>query len=123
MDEPLLRIDNIVKSFGKVVANKGVSLDVRPGEIHCLLGENGAGKTVLMSILYGMYQPDSGSITYKGKPLTIHSPKDAIHHRIGMVHQHFMLVPDPHRRGEHRPRPVQAVGRAEQHGPGGQAHP
>ena len=93
MDEPLLRIDNIVKSFGKVVANKGVSLDVRPGEIHCLLGENGAGKTVLMSILYGMYQPDSGSITYKGKPLTIHSPKDAIHHRIGMVHQHFMLVP------------------------------
>ena len=91
--EPLLRIDNIVKSFGKVVANKGVSFDVRPGEIHCLLGENGAGKTVLMSILYGMYQPDSGSITYKGKPLAIHSPKDAITHRIGMVHQHFMLVP------------------------------
>ena len=93
MEEPLLRIDNIVKSFGKVVANKGVSLDVRPGEIHCLLGENGAGKTVLMSILYGMYQPDSGSITYRGKPLAIHSPKDAIVHRIGMVHQHFMLVP------------------------------
>jgi general nucleoside transport system ATP-binding protein len=93
MDEPLLRIDNIVKSFGKVIANKGVSLDVRSGEIHCLLGENGAGKTVLMSILYGMYQPDSGSISYKGRPLIIHSPKDAIHHRIGMVHQHFMLVP------------------------------
>lgn len=93
MAEPLLRIDNIVKSFGRVVANKGVSFDVRAGEIHCLLGENGAGKTVLMSILYGMYQPDSGSISYRGKPLAIHSPKDAIRHRIGMVHQHFMLVP------------------------------
>ena len=93
MDEPLLRIDNIVKSFGRVVANKGVSLDVRAGEVHCLLGENGAGKTVLMSILYGMFLPDAGTIIYKGKPLTVHSPKDAIHHRIGMVHQHFMLVP------------------------------
>jgi general nucleoside transport system ATP-binding protein len=91
--EPVLKLDNIVKSFGRVVANKGVSFDVRPGEIHCLLGENGAGKTVLMSILYGMYQPDSGSITYKGKPLVIHSPREAIQHRIGMVHQHFMLVP------------------------------
>ena len=91
--EPILRIDGIVKSFGKVVANKGVSFDVRPGEVHCLLGENGAGKTVLMSILYGMFQPDAGTITYKGRPLAIHSPKDAIQHRIGMVHQHFMLVP------------------------------
>jgi general nucleoside transport system ATP-binding protein len=90
---PILIIENIVKSFGQVVANKGVSFDVRPGEIHCLLGENGAGKTVLMSILYGMYQPDSGSITYKGRPLAIHSPREAIEHRIGMVHQHFMLVP------------------------------
>lgn len=90
---PILKIDNIVKSFGQVVANKGVSFDVRPGEVHCLLGENGAGKTVLMSILYGMYQPDSGSITYKGEPLAIHSPREAIRHRIGMVHQHFMLVP------------------------------
>ena len=88
-----LRVEGIVKSFGKVMANKGVSFDVRPGEIHCLLGENGAGKTVLMSILYGMYQPDAGTITYKGQPLAIHSPKDAINHRIGMVHQHFMLVP------------------------------
>lgn len=93
MDQPLLRIDTIVKSFGPVIANKGVSFDVRAGEIHCLLGENGAGKTVLMSVLYGMYQPDSGQIYYEGKPLTIHSPRDAIHHRIGMVHQHFMLVP------------------------------
>lgn len=93
MDEPLLRIENIVKSFGPVVANKGVSFDVRAGEIHCLLGENGAGKTVLMSVLYGMYQPDAGQIYYRGQPLRIHSPKDAIRHRIGMVHQHFMLVP------------------------------
>jgi len=93
MDQPLLRIENIVKSFGPVIANKGISFDVRAGEIHCLLGENGAGKTVLMSILYGMYQPDSGHIYYKGERLRIHSPKDAIRHRIGMVHQHFMLVP------------------------------
>ena len=81
------------KSFpGGVRANRGVNLEVLRGEIHCLLGENGAGKTVLMSILYGLYTPDSGSIYFKNKKLDIHNPKDAINKRIGMVHQHFMLV-------------------------------
>ncbi len=93
MDQPLLRIENIVKTFPGVIANNGVSLEVKTGEIHCLLGENGAGKTVLMSILYGLYRPDSGQIFYKGHPLHVHSPKDAIRQRIGMVHQHFMLAP------------------------------
>lgn len=92
--EYILRMENIYKSFpGGVQANRGITLEVRPGEIHCLLGENGAGKTVLMSILYGLYKPDSGTIYYKGKKLDIHSTKDAIANRIGMVHQHFMLVP------------------------------
>jgi len=91
--EALLRIDNIVKKFPGVVANDHVSFEVYPGEVHCLLGENGAGKTVLMSVLYGLYQPDAGQIYYKGQPLHIHSPRDAIRNRIGMVHQHFMLVP------------------------------
>lgn len=93
MDQALLRMENIVKAFPGVVANKGINLEVRAGEIHSLLGENGAGKTVLMSILYGLYQPDEGQIYYKGQPLQVHSPKDAIQQRIGMVHQHFMLVP------------------------------
>ena len=91
--QPLLRMENIVKTFPGVIANRGINLEVRAGEIHSLLGENGAGKTVLMSILYGLYQPDEGQIYYKGQPLHVHSPKDAIRQRIGMVHQHFMLVP------------------------------
>ncbi len=93
MDNLILRMENMVKTFPGTVANRDVSLDVREGEIHCLLGENGAGKTVLMSTLYGLYQPDSGEIYYKGERVEIRSPKDAIHYRIGMVHQHFMLVP------------------------------
>ena len=93
MDQPMLYMENIVKSFPGVVANRGIDLEVRTQEIHSLLGENGAGKTVLMSILYGLYQPDSGQIYYQGQLLEVHSPKDAIRNRIGMVHQHFMLVP------------------------------
>lgn len=89
----ILCMQDIFKSFpGGVRANRGVNLEVLQGEIHCLLGENGAGKTVLMSILYGLYTPDSGSIYFKNKKLEIHNPKDAINNRIGMVHQHFMLV-------------------------------
>ncbi len=91
--EPLLRMENIVKTFPGTVANRGVNLAVTKGEIHALLGENGAGKTVLMSQLYGLYAPDSGRIVYAGEPLILRSPRDAIRHRIGMVHQHFMLVP------------------------------
>ena len=83
----------IVKRFPDVVANDGIDLSVRRGEIRCLLGENGAGKTTLMRILYGLYQPDEGEILLNGSPMKIRSPKDALVHRIGMVHQHFRLVP------------------------------
>ncbi len=93
MSETLLKLDKIVKTFPGVRANRGVSLEIRKGEIHCLLGENGAGKTVLMSIVYGLHQPDSGQVIYNGEHLDLRSPKDAIKRRIGMVHQHFMLVP------------------------------
>lgn len=91
--QPLLRMENIVKTFPGVVANDHISFEVREGEIHSLLGENGAGKTVLMSILYGLYAADAGQIYYRGQAVHIGSPKDAINFRIGMVHQHFMLVP------------------------------
>ncbi len=83
----------IVKRFPGVVANDGVDLVVRRGEIHCLLGENGAGKTTLMRILYGLYQPDEGQILLNGDPIRIPSPRVALDYHIGMVHQHFHLVP------------------------------
>lgn len=83
----------ITKRFGSVTANDGVDLTVRRGEIHALLGENGAGKTTLMNILYGLYQPDAGEIAYEGEPLRATEPGVAIRRGIGMVHQHFMLVP------------------------------
>jgi simple sugar transport system ATP-binding protein len=89
----LLRMKNIVKTFPGTVANDGITFEVREGEVHSLLGENGAGKTVLMSVLFGLYKADSGDICYRGEPLEIRGPKDAIKQRIGMVHQHFMLVP------------------------------
>jgi len=88
-----VQLKGIVKRFPGVIANDGVDLIVRRGEIHCLLGENGAGKTTLMRILYGLYQPDEGEIVLHGKPIRIASPKAALVHRIGMVHQHFHLVP------------------------------
>jgi ABC-type Fe3+/spermidine/putrescine transport system ATPase subunit len=83
----------IVKRFPGVVANDGIDLEIRRGEIHALLGENGAGKTTLMRILYGLYQPDAGEILLEGRPVRIPSPRAALDHRIGMVHQHFRLVP------------------------------
>jgi general nucleoside transport system ATP-binding protein len=89
----LLSMRGIRKSFGGAPANDGVSLDVEAGEIHALLGENGAGKTTLMNILYGIYQADSGEILWKGESLGPHEPRAAIARGIGMVHQHFMLVP------------------------------
>lgn len=88
-----LEMRNIVKRFPGVLANDHVSLDVRAGEIHALLGENGAGKSTLMKILFGLYQPDEGEILINGHPVGIHSPADAIALGIGMIHQHFMLVP------------------------------
>lgn len=89
----MLKLKGITKRFGSVVANDQIDLDVRPGEIHALLGENGAGKSTLMNILYGLYAPDEGSIEWKGRPVKIESPGQAISLGIGMVHQHFMLIP------------------------------
>ncbi len=90
---PRLRTEEITKSFPGVLANDAISFSVFPGEIHALLGENGAGKTTLMNVVYGLMQPDSGAIYIDDQRVTIRSSKDAIQHRIGMVHQHFMLVP------------------------------
>jgi len=92
-ETPVLELRGITKRFPGIVANDHVSLDLMPGEVHALLGENGAGKSTLMNVLYGLYHPDEGEILVKGKKLTLGSPKDAIENGIGMVHQHFMLIP------------------------------
>jgi general nucleoside transport system ATP-binding protein len=92
-DELVLEMRGITKKFPGIVANDDVSLDVRKGEVHALLGENGAGKSTLMNILYGLYKADEGQILRQGKPVVFSSAKDAIRAGIGMVHQHFMLIP------------------------------
>ena len=83
----------ITKQFGDLVANDHVDFDLKRGEVHALLGENGAGKTTLMRILYGLYKADSGTIRVDDRQAAIYSPKDAIAYGIGMVTQHFALVP------------------------------
>ncbi len=90
---PVLELRGISKSFPGVRANDGIDLMVEKGEIHALLGENGAGKTTLMNILYGLYKPDAGQVLIRGQEVSIHGPSDAIACGIGMVHQHFMLIP------------------------------
>ena len=92
-DAPVLDLRKITKRFPGVVANDQVDFDLRRGEVHALLGENGAGKSTLMNVLYGLYRPDEGEILLNGKPVSFASAKDAIQYGIGMVHQHFMLIP------------------------------
>lgn len=93
MKQPVIEMRGITKRFGDVVANENVNLSLYPGEIHALLGENGAGKSTLMNILTGIYRPNSGEIYFKGKKVSIKSPKQAVDMGIGMVHQHFRLIP------------------------------
>ncbi len=92
-EDLVLEMRGIRKEFPGVVANDNINLDIRQGEVHALLGENGAGKSTLMNILYGLYRPDAGEILLHGKPITFSSARDAIQAGIGMVHQHFMLIP------------------------------
>lgn len=92
MSQYAIEMVNITKKFGDILANNNVSLQLKKGEIHALLGENGAGKSTLMSILFGMYQPDTGYIMKEGEKVELNSPNDATALRIGMVHQHFKLV-------------------------------
>ena len=89
----VVEMKNIYKYFGEFCANEDVNFDLRQGEIHALLGENGAGKSTLMNILYGLYSHDKGMIKVMGEEVEINNPSDAISQGIGMVHQHFMLVP------------------------------
>src|SRR5919198_1253531 len=92
-ERPVLELRDITKRFPGIVADDHVDFDLRDGEVHALLGENGAGKSTLMNIVYGLYHADEGEIRVNGEPIRIHSPKDAISRGIGMVHQHFMLIP------------------------------
>ncbi|MFN8177119.1 MAG: ABC transporter ATP-binding protein [bacterium] len=92
MSEPLLRAAGLTKRFGALTALETVDLDVRPGEVHAILGENGAGKTTLVNLLFGMLRADAGRILWRGEETALRSPHDALARGIGMVHQHFMLV-------------------------------
>src|SRR3954462_14125512 len=92
-ERPVLELRGITKQFPGVLANDNVDFDLRRGEIHALLGENGAGKSTLMNILAGLYRADAGQILVDGQPVAFASPRQAIQAGVGMIHQHFMLVP------------------------------
>lgn len=89
-----IEFNEITKSFGDFYANSGITFSINKNDVHCILGENGAGKTTLMNILYGIHKPDSGKLLINGSEVHFNSPLDAISHKIGMVHQHFMLIED-----------------------------
>jgi simple sugar transport system ATP-binding protein len=88
-----LELRGVTKRFGSLVANSNINLTVEPGQIHCLLGENGAGKSTLMNVIFGLLQPDEGEVLIDGAPVRFHNSGEAVRRGIGMVHQHFMLVP------------------------------
>ena len=90
---PRLAVRRLSKRFGALTANDDISLTINPGELHCLLGENGAGKSTFSACLYGLLQPDAGEIEIDGVPVELTSPARAIASGVGMVHQHFVLVP------------------------------
>src|SRR5215510_10877965 len=91
--EPILEVESVTKRFPGVLANDNINLTLHKGEILALLGENGAGKSTLMNIVYGLYYPDEGTIRVRGQAIRFASPRDAIRAGIGMVHQHFQLIP------------------------------
>src|SRR5512138_2885128 len=92
--EPLLSLSQVTKRFGSFAAVSEVSLDLRPGEVHCILGENGAGKSTLCNVIFGVHRPDGGIMRYRGAPFHPAGPADALAQGIAMVHQHFSLVGD-----------------------------
>src|SRR6187551_3442098 len=92
-EHPALELRGITKRFGSLVANDAIDFELAPGEVHALLGENGAGKSTLMNVLFGLYQPDEGEILLDGEPVHFTGPGQAMNAGIGMVHQHFMLIP------------------------------
>ncbi|MBR2701671.1 MAG: ATP-binding cassette domain-containing protein, partial [Erysipelotrichaceae bacterium] len=94
MAETILKLEKITKVYGNgVVANRDVNIEFKKGEIHSIVGENGAGKSTLVKIIFGIEEPSSGTVEYKGKPANFHGSMEAIKAGIGMVHQHFMLIP------------------------------
>ena len=93
MSEPIIKLDNIEKHFGNIVALAGVSFDVRPGECHCLLGDNGAGKSTFIKTMSGVHQPTKGTITFEGKPMAFATPREAMEAGIATVFQDLAMIP------------------------------